>query len=180
VNTTTRVLLCANGRSVRASTKNEAVLREWLANTPARVAAGNGRRELTLLIRPGACARCRSAYWQSMPVSSRANSPSDAKWRVESQSVARRKQERHLARLRELAAEFGFALPPVGGHLSVATPVFPLPQELCQPGGVPEEQRSQFNEPVPSRQSSVPAPRRSLAEEWHRRMAADPKIMPPK
>ena len=129
---------------------------------------------------PRACARCRSAYWQSTPVSSRANLPSDAKWRVESQSVARRKQERHLARLRELAAEFGFALPPVGGHLSVAAPVFPLPQELCQPGGVPEEQRSQFNEPVPSRQSSVPAPRRSLAEELHRLMAADAKIMPPK
>jgi hypothetical protein len=119
---------------------------------------------------PRACARCRSAYWQSTPVSSRANLPSDAKWRVESQSVARRKQERHLARLRELAAEFGFALPPVGGHLSVATPVFPLPQ---QP-------RSQFNEPVPSGQDSVPAPRRSLSEELHRRMAADAKIMPTK
>jgi hypothetical protein len=129
---------------------------------------------------PRACARCRSAYWQSMPVSSRANFPSDAKWRVESQSVARRRQRRHLARLEELAAEFGFAPPQVGGDLGVATPVFPLPQELCDPGGVPEEPRSQFNEPVPSRQSSVPAPRRSLAEELHRRMAADATIMPPK
>jgi hypothetical protein len=54
VNTTTRgVLLCANGRSVRASTKNETVQREWLGNTRAPDAAGNGRRELTLLIRPG-------------------------------------------------------------------------------------------------------------------------------
>jgi hypothetical protein len=54
VNTTTRgVHLCANGQSVRASSKNEAVLREWLANTPVPVAAGDGRRALTLLIRPG-------------------------------------------------------------------------------------------------------------------------------
>ena len=128
---------------------------------------------------PRACARCRSAYWQSAPVSSRANWPSDDKWRVESQSVARRKQERHPARLRELAAEFGFAPPPVIGNLSVATPVF-LPQELCQPGGVPEEPRSQFNEPVTSCQSSAPAPRRSLAEELYRLRAAAATIMPPK
>jgi hypothetical protein len=127
---------------------------------------------------PRACARCRSAYWQSMPVSSRANMPSDAKWRVESQSVAQRRRERHLARLKELAAEFGFALPPIRYNLT--PPVFPLPQGLCQPGGVLEEPRSRFNEPVPSRQSSVPAPRRSLAEELHRRMAADAKIMPQK
>ena len=52
VNTTTRgVLLCANGQSVQASTK--AVRREWLANTPVPGAAGDGRRGLTLLIRPG-------------------------------------------------------------------------------------------------------------------------------
>jgi len=124
---------------------------------------------------PRACARCRSAYWQSTPVSCRANLPSDAKWRVESQSVARRR--RHLTRLKELAAEFGFAPPPVDLR---ATPVFPMPQELCQPSGVPEEPRSQSNEPVPSRQDSVPAQRRSLVEELHRRMAADATIMPPK
>ena len=125
---------------------------------------------------PRACARCRSAYWQSTPVSSRANLPSDAKWRVESQSVAQRR--RHLTRLKELAAEFGFALPPIRDDL--APPVFSLPQEFCQPGGVPEEPRSQFNEPVPSGHGSVPAPRRSLAEELHRRMAADATIVPPK
>jgi hypothetical protein len=110
-----------------------------------------------------ACARCRSAYWQSTPVSCRANSPSDPKWRTESQSVARRRQRRHLTRVKELAAEFGF-------DLSFAPPVFPLPQGSSQPA----EPRLHFNEPVPSGQNSVPAPRRSLAEELHRRMAADP------
>ncbi len=62
---------------------------------------------------PHACARCRSAYWQSAPISSRANSPNDPKWQAERDSVARRKRERHLARLRELAAEFGLKPPPI-------------------------------------------------------------------
>jgi hypothetical protein len=125
---------------------------------------------------PRACARCRSAYWQSTPVSCRANSPSDPKWRAESQSVARRRQGRHLTRLKELAAEFGFALPLIRGDLSFAPPVFPLPQESSQPA----EPRLNINEPLPSRENSVPAPRRSLAEELRRRMAADARIMPPK
>jgi hypothetical protein len=38
---------------MRVSTKNEVVRREWLANTHALVAAGNGRRARTLLTRPG-------------------------------------------------------------------------------------------------------------------------------
>jgi hypothetical protein len=125
---------------------------------------------------PRACARCRSAYWQSMPVSSRANFPSDAKWRVESHSVAQRRQKRHLTRLKELAAEFGFALSPTRYDLGVAPPVFPLPQESSQP----VEARLHFNEPVPSGQDSVPAPRRSLVEELRRRMAADANVAAPK
>ncbi len=125
---------------------------------------------------PHACARCRSAYWQSTPVSSRANSPSDPKWRAESQSVARRRQKRHLTRLKELAAEFDFALSPARDDLSFAPPVFPLPQESSQPA----ESRLHFNEPVPSGQDSVPAPRRSLAEELRRRMAADTNAAAPK
>ena len=125
---------------------------------------------------PHACARCRSAYWQSTPVSSRANSPSDPKWRAESQSVAQRRQKRHLTRLKELAAEFGFALSPIRDDLSFAPPVFPLPQESSQPA----ESRLHFNEPVPSGQDSVPAPRRSLAEELRRRMAADTNAAAPK
>ena len=123
---------------------------------------------------PRACARCRSAYWQSTPVSSRANFPSDAKWRVESQSVAQRRQKRHLTRLKELAAEFGFAPPPIPDDL--ATPVFPLPQESSQPA----DPWLHFNEPVPSVQDSVSAPRRSLVEELRRRMAADANVAAPK
>lgn len=91
---------------------------------------------------PRACARCRSAYWQSVPVSSRANSPNDPKWQAERGSVARRKRERHLARLRELAAEFGLKPPPI-----------------------PHD-----NEPTPSQ--PAPAPRSlSLSERLHREMA---------
>ena len=121
---------------------------------------------------PRACARCRSAYWQSMPVSSRANSPSDPKWRTESQSVAHRRQKRHLTRLKGLAAEFGFALAPTRYDLSVAPPAFSQPQESSQADVVPK--------PVPSSQDSVPAPRRSLSEEFRRRMAADKNVTSPK
>jgi hypothetical protein len=125
---------------------------------------------------PHACARCRSAYWQSTPVSSRGNSPSDPKWRAESQSLARRRQKRRFAGLKELAAEFDFALSPIRDDLSIAPPVFPLPQESSQPA----EPRSHFNEPVPSRENSVPAPRGSLVEELRRRMAADANVAAPK
>jgi hypothetical protein len=110
---------------------------------------------------PRACARCRSAYWQSTPVSCRANSHSDPKWRAESQSVARRRQKRRLTRLNELAAKFGFALSPVCNDFTFAPPVFPLPQETSQPA----DPRLNINEPVP-------APRKSLVEELRRRMAA--------
>jgi hypothetical protein len=123
---------------------------------------------------PRACARCRSAYWQSTSASCRANSPSEPKWRAESQSVAKRKQRRHLTRLKELAAAFGFALPPARGDLGLG-PVFPLPQDSSQPA----ELRLNINEPVPSGQGSVPAPRRSLVEELCRRMAADANVAAP-
>jgi len=125
---------------------------------------------------PRACARCRSAYWQSTPVSCRANSPSDPKWRAESQTVAQRRQRRRFARLKELAAEFRFALPPIRGDLSFAPPVFPLPQGSSQPA----EPRLDFNEPAPSGRNSVPTPRRPLAEELRRRMAADANVVAPK
>ncbi|MGD0910041.1 MAG: hypothetical protein ABSA96_20850 [Candidatus Acidiferrales bacterium] len=62
---------------------------------------------------PRACARCRTAYWQSAPMSSRANSPEDPKWQAERDLVARRRQERHLARLKELAEEFNLDPPPI-------------------------------------------------------------------
>jgi hypothetical protein len=62
---------------------------------------------------PHACARCRTAYWQTAPMSSRANSPEDPKWRAERDLAARRRRERHLVKLSELAAEFGLEPPPI-------------------------------------------------------------------
>ncbi len=88
---------------------------------------------------PHACARCRSAYWQSAPVSSHANAPNDPKWQAERDSVARRRRGRHLARLRQLAAEFGLTPPPIRDD----------------------------NERTPS-QLAPPAPRMSLSERLRR------------
>ena len=168
------VLLCANGRSA-----SEFKERSYSAGAAGKYVCSRCGWQWTPRQNsrdpPGACARCRSAYWQSTPVSCRANSPSDPRWRAESQSVAKRRQKRHLTRLKELAAEFGFALPPTRYDPSVAPPVFPLPQSSSQPA----EPRSHFNGPVPSGQNSVPAPRRSLVEELRRRMAADANVAAP-
>lgn len=65
---------------------------------------------------PRACARCRAAYWQSAPVSSRANSPEDPKWLAERDLVSRRRRQRHLAKLKELVTEFGLEPPPIEGE----------------------------------------------------------------
>ena len=122
---------------------------------------------------PHACARCRSAYWQSTPVSSRGNSPSDPKWRAESQSVARRRQKRHLTRLKELAAEFGFALSPIRDDLSFAPPVFPLPQGSSQPVSRGYISTSPFHP------AKIPSLRRE--DPWSRSCVAawQPTQMPP-
>lgn len=56
---------------------------------------------------PNACARCRTAYWNTPPESTRANRPDDPKWKVERDALANRRSTRHLARLKELAREFG-------------------------------------------------------------------------
>jgi len=56
---------------------------------------------------------------------------------------------------------------------SLAPPVFPPQQEWSQP----VEQRP-LNGSVPSSQDSVPAQRRSLLEELHRRIAADTNAAP--
>ena len=108
-------------------------------------------------------------------MSSRANSPRNPKRRAESQGVAQRRQERRFTRLKELAAEFGFALPPTRYDPSFAPPVFPLQQE-----SQPADPMSQINEPVPSGQNSVPARRRSLVKELRRRIAADANVAAPK
>ena len=123
---------------------------------------------------PRACARCRSAYWQSAPASSRANSPGDPKWQTERESVARRRKERHVARLRELAAEFGLQPPPIVGELTSPPRVAQAPMESHQPGVIAVDPCS--NEAAPSQLASPsiwPAPRRSLAEELRRLRAQE-------
>jgi hypothetical protein len=54
---------------------------------------------------PNACARCRSAYWNSPPHSPRANRPDNPKWKAERDTLANHRHARHLARLKELARE---------------------------------------------------------------------------
>jgi hypothetical protein len=56
---------------------------------------------------PKACARCRTAYWNSPPESARANRPNDPKWQAERDRMADRRRARHLARLKELTQELG-------------------------------------------------------------------------
>jgi hypothetical protein len=123
---------------------------------------------------PRACARCRSAYWQSAPVSSRANSPDDPKWLAERESVAGRKQKRHLARLRELAAEFGLEPPPIGNGIAQA-PVFPLRNKLSRSDSISVDTRLRFNHPAatqPAPAPSIPAtPQLSLSERLRRARA---------
>jgi hypothetical protein len=124
---------------------------------------------------PRACARCRSAYWHSAPLSSRANFPSDAKWQAESQSVARRRRERRLAKLRELAAEFGVTLPPIRGDVS-PVPFFPLPNDVSWRGAIPTDSRDRFKESHLAPAPAVPqAPRMSLSERLARAREADAK-----
>jgi hypothetical protein len=62
---------------------------------------------------PRACARCRSAYWQTAPTSARGNTPDNPKWHAQREVAEGRKRARRLARLRFGAAEFGFKLVPV-------------------------------------------------------------------
>ncbi len=82
---------------------------------------------------PWACARCRTAYWQTTPRSSRANSPDDPKWQAQRELVARRRRERHLAKLTELAAELGLQLPPIGDAIT-ATKGLRQPAAPLRPG----------------------------------------------
>jgi hypothetical protein len=134
---------------------------------------------------PRACARCRSAYWQSAPVTSRANSPGDPKWQAERESVTRRRQRRHLERLRQLAAEFNLKPTPVLDGPGTALSLVPAAKEPNQPSVFPVDPRVHFNEP-PSPQwppipSIPPEPEMSLSErlrrlrvEWEAKSPAPP------
>jgi hypothetical protein len=103
---------------------------------------------------PHACARCRSAYWQSSPVSSRANLPTDPKWHAERDVVARRRRERHAARLRELETEFGIKPSPIDDQGAIA----PAPaKDLRQPAAIGVAPWIRFNDPPPPGTASTPA-----------------------
>ena len=133
---------------------------------------------------PRACARCRSAYWQSAPVSPRANSPDDPKWQRERESIARRKQKRDLKRLQELAAEYGLEPPPIRNGLAQA-PVFHLPNELSRHASISVDTRARFTRPAPTpvapdTSTDSSEPRLSLSERLARISAAETKIDPPK
>jgi hypothetical protein len=129
---------------------------------------------------PRACARCRSAYWHSAPISSRANFPQDPKWQTESQSAARRRRERRFARLRELAAEFGLTIPP-GDDLTFRPPLVRTPRVSSSPGSY-----IQVTPPpilrTPGRHdpSAPPAPETSTLEEFRRRIMAEANKAPAK
>jgi hypothetical protein len=75
---------------------------------------------------PAACAHCRTAYWNTLPESARANRPDDPKWKAERETLANRRRSRHLARLKELAHELG----PDGAEAVKATPLLPESEEV--------------------------------------------------
>jgi hypothetical protein len=62
---------------------------------------------------PRACARCRSAHWQTAAANARGNTPDNPKWQAQRELAEARKRDRRLARLRSWAAELGFRLVPV-------------------------------------------------------------------
>jgi hypothetical protein len=94
---------------------------------------------------PRACARCRSAYWQTAPISPRANSPEDPKWQAERDLVSRRRRERHLAKLKELAAEFNLEPPPILDERAM-----PPARGLPQPVAPSIDYTDRFNDPLPA------------------------------
>jgi hypothetical protein len=120
---------------------------------------------------PHACARCRSAYWQTAPVSARANSPDNPKWQAERDVVALRKRERHLVRLRELAAEFDFTVPVGEGPRLVETPgmstaTIPPAKDAPRPTVDP---RIRFNDPdwpMPTSGLATPSVRPQWRQTW--------------
>jgi hypothetical protein len=114
-------------------------------------------------------------------VTSRANSPDDPKWLVERESVAQRRQRRHLQRLRELAAEFNLKATPVIDGPGIGLSLVPA-VEPPQPSKFRVDPRARANDPDASQPSApvAPAQRRSLVEELRRRMAADLNSTAPK
>jgi hypothetical protein len=106
---------------------------------------------------PRACARCRSAYWQTEPTSARGNTPENPKWQGQRDLAEERKQARRLARLRSSALELGFRLVPIDNPSARAQVV-----ERQRPVGVPPHSvRFAELEPTPSPAPATPAWRKS-------------------
>ena len=115
---------------------------------------------------PRACARCRSAYWQSAPVTRRANRPDDPKWREQRELIMRHREERQLAKLRDCAAEFGLKLSPMNNQ-----PLTSTISSVCESGSPPINPSDHSREPVapsPPYPPTAPSERRPLAEELAR------------
>jgi hypothetical protein len=129
---------------------------------------------------PRACARCRSAYWQTTPISSRANFPHDPKWRTESQAVARRRQERRLARLRELAAEFGLTVPAIRDDVTCGPPVVRTESASSPRSYIQVTPPPILRTPGPHDPSAPCAPQPSTLEEFRCRMRAEVNNPPAK
>jgi len=106
-------------------------------------------------------------------MSLRANFPDDHKWQADRDLVSRRRRERHLAKLRELAEEFGLEPPSIDDGYAIATA-----KDVSRPTAPSIDYRERFNERLPTQPASAPAfqPVRPLAEWLHREMAkSDPK-----
>lgn len=57
---------------------------------------------------PKACARCRSAYWQTLPENpDRSNTPNDRRWDTKVSRTKERRKQRLIRKLLEIIAELG-------------------------------------------------------------------------
>jgi hypothetical protein len=84
-------------------------------------------------------------------MSSRANSPEDPKWQAERDLISRRRRARHLAKLRELAAEFGLEPPSIDDGHAIATA-----KDVSRPTAPSIEYRDRFNERLPTQPAAAP------------------------
>jgi hypothetical protein len=111
---------------------------------------------------PRACARCRSAYWQTAPTSARGNTPDKPKWQAQRDFVEERKRVRRLARLRTGAAELGFRLVPVDNPITRTAVLERQPPVAMPPYSV------RFAEPERTERPYVAPPPPSAAPAWRK------------
>jgi hypothetical protein len=88
--------------------------------------------------------------------------------------VALRKRERHVKKLRELAAEFGFTPPLIEDPCSVETPVMPTPtmptpKDAPRPTILAVDPKVRFNDPnwpAPTSSPETPPVRPPWRQTW--------------